>query len=109
MFNYVLHSGTSNQRTMEITMKELTVNKFRANLKSYVDQSISDHEPLRIRRRAGRDFVVISAEDWERHQETLYILQNSSLMKQIAESIETHKSGQGYEPSKEELDEINNI
>ena len=90
-------------------MRELSVNKFRANLKSYVDQSISDHEPLRVRRRAGRDFIVISAEDWEREQETLYVFQNSSLMKQIAESIETHKSGKGYKLSKEELDEINSF
>ena len=90
-------------------MRELSVNKFRANLKSFVDQAISDHIPLRIRRRTGRDFVVISAEDWEREQETLYVLQNSSLMKQISESLKTHTLGIGYRPSSKELDEINSI
>ncbi len=90
-------------------MKELSVNKFRANLKTVVDQTISDHEPLRINRRAGKDFIVISAEDWEREQETLYVLQNDSLLNQIAESIGTYKSGTGYKPSKEELDEINSF
>ena len=90
-------------------MKELSVNKFRANIKAYVDQSSSDHEPLRINRLAGKDFVVISAEDWEREQETLYVLQNDALMKQIAESIETYKSQKGYKPSKDELDEINSF
>jgi antitoxin YefM len=90
-------------------MIELSVNKFRANIKTFVDKAINDHVPLRIRRRVGNDFIVISAEDWEREQETLYVLQNSSLMNQIAESMETYKNSSGYKPNKEELDEINNI
>lgn len=90
-------------------MIQLSVNKFRANLKSFVDQAINDHIPLRIRRRAGRDFIVISAEDWEREQETLYVLQNSSLMKQINESLRTHNSDTGYRPTEEEINEINSI
>ncbi|MCK5145205.1 type II toxin-antitoxin system Phd/YefM family antitoxin [bacterium] len=90
-------------------MIELSVNKFRANLKNYVDQAIDLHEPVKITRREGRDFVVLSAEDWERDQETLYILQNSSLMKQISESFKTHHTGEGYKPSNEELDAINSI
>ncbi|MCP4133210.1 MAG: prevent-host-death protein [bacterium] len=47
--------------------------------------------------------------DWEREQETLYVLQNSSMVTQIAESMKTHKSGNGYKPSQKELDEINRI
>ena len=90
-------------------MHELSVNKFRANLKSYVDQAISEHEPIKVRRRAGRAFIVLSAEDWEQEQETLYVLQNSSLMKQISESIATYNTGTGYKPTDKELNEINNI
>ncbi len=90
-------------------MRELSVNKFRANIKSFVDQAISEHQPLRVRRRAGRDFIVMSAEDWEREQETIYVIQNSSLMRQIAESIKTYNSDSGYKPTDKELDEINNI
>lgn len=90
-------------------MIQLSVNKFRSNLKSFVDQAINDHIPLRVRRRAGRDFIVLSAEDWEREQETLYVLQNSSLMSQINESLKTHSSNIGYSPTEEELNEINNI
>jgi antitoxin YefM len=90
-------------------MVELSVNKFRSNLKMYVDQAIDQHVPLKVTRRAGRDFIVLSAEDWERDQETLHILQNSSLLKQISESVITHKEKTGYQPTKEELDEINSI
>ncbi|MFH1243895.1 MAG: type II toxin-antitoxin system Phd/YefM family antitoxin [Pseudomonadota bacterium] len=87
-------------------MRQLSVNKFRANLKKSIDQAISEHEPLRVVRRGGGDFVVIGAEDWERDQETIYVLQNSSLMEQIAESLRTHIAGTGYRPTEKELDEI---
>ena len=90
-------------------MIELSVNKFRAHLKNFVDKAINDHEPLKVTRREGRDFVVVGVEDWEREQETLYVLQNTLLMKQIAESIKTYNSNTGYKPSDKELNEINNL
>ena len=90
-------------------MIELSVNKFRSNLKNFVDQAIDEHEPVKITRRKGRDFIVISAEDWEREQETLNILQNSSIMKQISESLKTHNKCEGYKPSEKEMNEINSF
>ncbi|NQV29320.1 MAG: type II toxin-antitoxin system Phd/YefM family antitoxin [Candidatus Marinimicrobia bacterium] len=90
-------------------MIEVSVNQFRANIKSYVDLALSEHSTIRVKRRAGRDFVVLSAEDWEREQETLYILQNSALMAQLSESVVTHNSGGGYSPSNEAMDEINSL
>jgi antitoxin YefM len=87
-------------------MDSTTVNKFRDSLKSFVEQVVSQHMPLRVTRRNGADFVIMSAEDWERDQETLYVLQNSSLMRQIAESSATHKTQTGYTPTKEQVDEI---
>lgn len=87
-------------------MDSTTVNKFRDSLKSFVEHVVDHHAPLRVTRRTGSDFVVMSAEDWERDQETLYVLQNTSLMRQIADSSATHNAGYGYTPTKEELDEI---
>lgn len=87
-------------------MNTVTVNKFRDQLKSYIEQIVSQHLPLRVTRRNGADFVVMSAEDWERDQETLYVLQNSSLMRQIAESAATHGKGTGHSPTEAQLDEI---
>lgn len=87
-------------------MDSTTVNKFRDRLKSFVEQVVSQHMPLRVTRRNGADFIVMSAEDWERDQETLYVLQNSSLMRQIAESSASHKVRTGYIPTKEQVDEI---
>lgn len=90
-------------------MNTVSVNQFRDNLKNFVEQVVSRHEPLKVTRRAGDAFVVLSAEDWEREQETLHVLQNQNLMQQIAASLETHKSSQGYQPTKEQLDEITGI
>jgi antitoxin YefM len=90
-------------------MDTTTVNKFREGLKSFVEQVVSHHSPLRVTRRSGADFVVMSAEDWERDQETLYVLQNTSLMRQIAESSATNKTGKGYTPTEEQMDEILSI
>jgi len=87
-------------------MNSISVNKFRDNLKSFVEQAISEHLPLKVTRRNGDAFVVLSADDWEREQETLYVLQNSNLMKQIAASS---NSNQGYRPTARELDEITSI
>ncbi|MCX6256997.1 MAG: type II toxin-antitoxin system Phd/YefM family antitoxin [Bacteroidia bacterium] len=88
-------------------MIELSVNNFRANLKSFVDKVIDEHQAIRVKRRTGRDFIVISAEDWDREQETLYVLRNSSLMKQIAESEVMYKNSAGYKPTGREMDKIN--
>ena len=87
-------------------MDTVSVNKFRDNLKNFVEQVAQQHLPLKVTRRSGEDFVVIAAEDWEREQETLYILQNSSLMQQIADSSRSHTERSGYTPTNEETNEI---
>ena len=87
-------------------MDSVSVNRFRENLKAFVDRVVGDHAPIKVTRRAGEDFVVISAEDWAREQETLYVLQNSDLMQQIAQSAASHAEGKGLRPTADELDEI---
>jgi antitoxin YefM len=101
MYGITVHEGG--------IMDSVSVNKFRDNLKSFVEQIIGNHEPLKVTRRSGEDFVVISADDWAREQETLYVLQNSDLMKQISASLDTHNGKNGYQPSKDELSEITGI
>lgn len=90
-------------------MDTVSVNQFRDKLKSFVEQVVTNHTPLKVTRRAGEAFVVMSADDWEREQETLYVLQNTSLMKQIADSMATYNARTGYTHSSEEMDEITGI
>ncbi|EDY86066.1 prevent-host-death protein [gamma proteobacterium HTCC5015] len=94
---------------MVIYMDTVSVNQFRDKLKTFVEQVVTNHSPIKVTRRAGDAFVVMSAEDWEREQETLYVLQNTSLMKQIADSMATHTKEAGYKPTSEEMDEITDI
>jgi antitoxin YefM len=87
----------------------MSVHEFRSRLRDAVEQVTEDHVPLRVKRRGGEDFVVVSAADWEREQETLYVLQNKSLMEQIERSLKTHREGTGYRPSPKELDALDRL
>ncbi len=101
-----MYGNTVQQLPEILSMDNISVNQFREKLRHFVERVIQEHQPLKVTRRNGEDFVVISAEDWEREQETLYILQNQSLMQQIADSQLTHQANRGYQPNNEELDEI---
>ncbi|MEX1214998.1 type II toxin-antitoxin system Phd/YefM family antitoxin [Saccharospirillum sp.] len=90
-------------------MDSVSVNQFRDNLKTFVEQAVSNHTPLKVTRRSGEAFVVMSADDWEREQETLYVLQNTSLMRQLSESAATHARSAGYTPKDEEINEITGL
>jgi antitoxin YefM len=103
------YTRTAFQYIMESNMDTVSVNQFRDKLKSLVEHVVNNHTPLKVTRRAGEAFVVMSADDWEREQETLYVLQNNSLMKQIADSMATHNNSSGYTPTSEELNEITGI
>ena len=90
-------------------MDSISVNKFRDNMKSFVEQVVNMHLPLKVTRRNGEAFVVVSEEDWEREQETLYVLQNKDLMQQIAASMDSHAKRKGYIPSTGQIDEITGL
>ncbi|SEH07174.1 Antitoxin RelJ [Candidatus Venteria ishoeyi] len=78
-------------------------------MKSFVEQVVNQHIPIKVTHRAGEDFIVVSANDWEREQEMLYVLQNIDLMKQIAASMKTHSNNNGYKPTAGEIDEITGV
>lgn len=75
-------------------MRSISMNKFTQSLESLfkndTEQMIDDQAPLRVKQRNGEDFVIISASDWKREQETLYVLQNKALMRQISDSLISH-------------------
>jgi len=78
-------------------------NEFRGSFREHVDKVISGHEPLKVTGHKGAAFMVIDAEDWEREQETLYVLGNRLLMEQVTRSAETHTAAEGYRPTPEQL------
>lgn len=90
-------------------MRELSFNKFITNIKYFVDEAAREKESIRVIRRSGKDFIITGIIEWERLQETMFVLQNPLLLKQIIESSETNNSNTGYIPQKEEIDEITRI
>jgi antitoxin YefM len=91
---------------LEEKMDTVSVNRFRDNLKGFIEDVVGSHEPLKVTRRGAEAFIVVSEQDWEREQESLYILQNTDLMQQIAKSLVTHAQGTGHKPTAEQMNAI---
>jgi antitoxin YefM len=87
-------------------MNSISLKQFKNNTQDLIKLVINQHTPLKITDQNGGDFIIISAEDWEQQQETLYVLQNEKLMEQINQSIVTHSQNKGYSPNQKEIDEI---
>jgi antitoxin YefM len=90
-------------------MNSISINQFHSAFNTLIDKVITKHIPLKVTQNTGREFVVVNAKDWERDQETLYILQNTQLMQQISDSLKTHQQRRGYKPTQEQLNEIVSI
>ncbi len=67
-------------------MATLTASEARANLYRLIDQAAESHQPIRI---AGKrtSAVLLSAEDWDAIQETLYLLSIPGMRESIKEGI----------------------
>ena len=65
---------------------EVSAHHFRSHLKLEVDRVVQNHDVLRVRRRNGDDFVVLSAEDWRAIEETLYLNRVPDLVESLHEA-----------------------
>lgn len=79
-------------------MKILTATKARKELYKLLDEASSSHEPIQITGKRS-NAVLISIEDWEAIQETLYLLSIPGMRESILEGLETP-----VEKCKKELD-----
>jgi len=78
---------------MEIT----TYTSFRQNLKSFLDNVFSNHNPLFVTRTKGEDVVVLSKSDYESMQETLHLLSSSKNANRLLKGIKEYENGGGKE------------
>jgi antitoxin YefM len=76
---------------MEIT----TYSNFRQNLKGFMDRVLKNRAPLFITRTKGEDVVLLSKEDYESMEETLYLLSNPRNAERLAEGIREYEEGKG--------------
>ncbi|MDD2660696.1 MAG: type II toxin-antitoxin system Phd/YefM family antitoxin [Methylococcales bacterium] len=54
-------------------MLETTATKLRKNLPKEIEPCFESHETLHVKQRDGKNFVIISAEDWRAIEETLFL------------------------------------
>ena len=87
-------------------MEVLSYSTFRQSLASVLDKVNEDSVPIQITRKGNKGAVVMSVEDYEQLEETLYVLQNKSLSAQIEKSIQSHEAGKGRKANKDVMDEI---
>ncbi len=67
-------------------MQTLTVSEARANLYRLIDQTTESHEPIIITGKRS-NAVLISSEDWNAIQETLYLLSVPEMRESIKEGM----------------------
>ena len=72
-------------------MKTISEEEFQNHLDNHVDVALKSQQPLKITLDSGHNVIVLSRKEWEREQETLYVMQNKSLMEQIRQSITTYQ------------------
>ena len=76
------------QTQNEPRMKTIDVKKFSDNLQRNAGEAVADESRLKVRLGNGKYFVVLSADEWERDEETLHVLQDVDLMRQLTRSLE---------------------
>lgn len=75
-------------------MNTLNYTTLRKNLASTIDSVIDDHNPLLITKGSNKAVVMMSLDDWNAWQETIYLLQNPSNAERLLESIADFDKGQ---------------
>jgi len=78
-------------------MKTFSYTKVRSNLAKMMDEVCDDHSPIIITRQDSRPVVLLSLEDYEAIEETLYLIKNPVNAKRILDSINCIESGQTQE------------
>ncbi|TDR76438.1 type II toxin-antitoxin system Phd/YefM family antitoxin [Paludibacterium purpuratum] len=74
-------------------MNVLTYSEARASFKQAMDEVCRDHDPLLITRQKGEHVVLLSLDDFNSMQETLYLLSSPQNAQRLSESIAQVKAG----------------
>ncbi len=69
-------------------MTAISASEARANLYRLIDEAAASHQPLMITGKRNKA-VLISAEDWEAIQETLFLLSVPGMREAIREGMDT--------------------
>ncbi|WP_042412385.1 type II toxin-antitoxin system Phd/YefM family antitoxin [Streptacidiphilus anmyonensis] len=70
----------------------ISASEARARLFPLIQQVNDDHSPVRIASKAG-DVVLMSAEDFDSWQETIYLLRSPANARRLMEAVARDKAG----------------
>lgn len=68
--------------------KAISASQARANIFTIMDETVSSHEPILITGKRN-NVVMLSQEDWNAIQETLFLMSIPNMKKSIIEGINT--------------------
>ena len=84
----------------------ISASEARQRLFPLLEQVNTDHQPVRITSKAG-DAVLMSADDNDSWQETVYLLRSPENARRLMEAVARDKAGQsGFTKSVDELREM---
>ncbi len=87
----------------------ISASEARQRLFPLLEQVNTDHQPVRITSKAG-DAVLMSADDYDSWQETVYLLRSPENARRLMEAVARDKTGQSapaqYTKSIDELQEM---
>jgi antitoxin YefM len=84
----------------------ISASEARQRLFPLLEQVNTDHEPVRITSKAG-DAVLMSADDYDSWQETVYLLRSPENAKRLMEAVARDRAGHsGVTTSVDELQEM---
>ncbi len=75
-------------------MAKITLSTFRETLKTSLQRIADNDEPMVVKRKRGEDMVVLSLEDFNAMQETLYLLNRAANTSHLLRS--KRQLGQGF-------------
>jgi antitoxin YefM len=77
-------------------MTTVNYTDFRANLKSWLDKVIDDVSSVVIKRKGGKDLVLISLDEYNSLKETTYLLsgKNREVLLHSIQELESNKGSQ---------------
>ncbi|CKT25969.1 Conserved protein of uncharacterised function%2C putative antitoxin [Mycobacterium tuberculosis] len=84
----------------------ISASEARQRLFPLIEQVNTDHQPVRITSRAG-DAVLMSADDYDAWQETVYLLRSPENARRLMEAVARDKAGHSaFAKSVDELREM---
>ncbi|HEY7051668.1 MAG TPA: type II toxin-antitoxin system Phd/YefM family antitoxin [Mycobacterium sp.] len=83
-------------------MTTLPLAEVRANLSKLVDEAVRTHQRIEVTRQGRRAAVILGADDYDSIMETLDILSDQELMREVREAKAEVEAGKVYT-----LDEVN--